>query len=240
LLNPNVDADLEAICMKCLEKDPTLRYPSAVALADDLQRYLHGEPVTAGSINLLDRLSRTLAHSQHDKEFRHWGFGLMLFAAIIFLSHLGTSLFLLAGQPDWLSYWVPRVVQFTLLGVVLWRYRTQSLLFPTSSAERLIWAVWIGYLLAFLFMTLILEREMGLNHLATYALSTLLSGLAFFVMGGHVWGWCYVIGLCFMLVSPWMAHYRESQWSPAWFGALWGIALLTVGLRYWRMGRAAE
>jgi serine/threonine protein kinase len=49
---------LEAICLKCLEKEAALRYPSALALADDLSHYQRGEPISIPNFGLFERHAR--------------------------------------------------------------------------------------------------------------------------------------------------------------------------------------
>jgi len=46
-VNPKLDGDLDAIVMKCIEKERDLRYQSAVELTEDIRRYLRGHPVEA-------------------------------------------------------------------------------------------------------------------------------------------------------------------------------------------------
>lgn len=58
LLAPQVPRDLATICAKCLEFDPARRYPTANALAEDLRRFLAGEPIKARPVSLGSQLVR--------------------------------------------------------------------------------------------------------------------------------------------------------------------------------------
>jgi serine/threonine protein kinase/tetratricopeptide (TPR) repeat protein len=55
VINPKIDRDLSTICLKCIEKDPNRRYVSALALAEDLERWLKYEPIVARHIGIVAR-----------------------------------------------------------------------------------------------------------------------------------------------------------------------------------------
>jgi eukaryotic-like serine/threonine-protein kinase len=57
-MQPRIPVDLETICLCCLRKDPAERYATAQALADDLRRFLQGQPIRARTARLGERLTK--------------------------------------------------------------------------------------------------------------------------------------------------------------------------------------
>jgi hypothetical protein len=230
LLNPRVDHDLETICLKCLSRDPADRYATAAEVADDLERYLAGEPIRARTLNVLDYLGRSLGHSQFDIEFRKYGNMLLLFAAIV-LSTQALTQWAIWQHWSTLAITATHFLKFLLLGLVLWRHRPHGLR-PTSTAERQMWSIWIGYVLACStaapYMRIMFDDQ-ALYDGKIYSVYCCLTGLAFFVLGSSYWGGCYALGAGFFALGWALAHYPG--WGALVFGLAWAVVLVLIGLR---------
>ena len=59
-----IDRNLELICMKCLQKDPDSRYDSADDVADDLESWLAGSPISIKPANIFTRAGQWIRHNQ--------------------------------------------------------------------------------------------------------------------------------------------------------------------------------
>ncbi len=90
-LNPSVPRDLETICLKCLEKNPDARYPTAAAVGDELARFLENQPIHAKPPGPLGKFWRWAR--------RHPGMAAMLGAIILLVSSIiGGSLAVASHQ----------------------------------------------------------------------------------------------------------------------------------------------
>jgi hypothetical protein len=135
---------------------------------------------------------------------------------------------------------IVRFSQFVCMGLVFWRYRSRRLL-PTSAAERQLWTIWIGYLVACTVTAAAHRLRFGLEaafELGYYVPWTVLTGLAFFILGSSYWGWCYVLGCAFFGMALFMS--ARLDWAPLEFGGLWTLALVALGLRLHRLGAQAS
>src|SRR5205823_1492511 len=92
-LHHGVPRDLETVCLKCLQKSPRRRYPSARALADDLQRYLDGLPVLARRIGMWERFLHWAKRRPATAGLIVFGFiSLITLACALFYRHYSSRL----------------------------------------------------------------------------------------------------------------------------------------------------
>ncbi len=89
LLNPSLPLDLQTICLRCLEKQPAARYATAQEVADELDRYLRGEPILARPVGMITRLF---------KRARRQPLMATLIAALVLTFFSGTTLSIIAWR----------------------------------------------------------------------------------------------------------------------------------------------
>ena len=237
-LNPRADRQLEAVCLRCLRKDPAARYGGAAEVAAEMRRFLAGEPVRAargGAAGLADRAVAALTASRHEGHFRYWGNALLAMAATVAAAHGAIFAAERAGAGFLAAHLLPGAGMLAALAGVVWVARRGGHgPLPADGVERPVWAVWVGYLVARGMLTLLAWRQ-GWETAPTYAVAALLAGAAFHTLGGHAWGACYVIAAAFFAAALPLA--AAGAWAVPAFGAVWTGVLLYLGLRYRRLGR---
>src|SRR5207237_189364 len=117
LINSSVDHDLETICLKCLEKDPAMRYASAEELGNDLQRYLDGDSIQARSVNVLGRIAHVLERDAHSADFATWSSMVFLMAIAVGLEHVAVFALVMLEQSNVLVV-IARGFLFVFLGLL--------------------------------------------------------------------------------------------------------------------------
>jgi serine/threonine-protein kinase len=194
LLSARVDRDLEMIALKCLQKPPDLRYASAAQLADDLDRFLADEPISARSGKFSEVVSRMFRPSHHATVLENWGLLWMWHAVALLVLCLVTNLFQWR-QTEWPAMATP-LPYLTLWGgglavwaPIFWALRRRA--GPVTFVERQIAHVWGGSVISAV-MLFAIEYVLGLPVLTLSPVLGLTNGMVFMVKAGILSGEFYI------------------------------------------------
>jgi serine/threonine-protein kinase len=230
--NPGIPAPLEAICLKCLSKDPRDRYATAGALADDLEAFDRGDPVIAqlGSTNRLLRL--LLRETRHAEVMVLWGRVWTWHAAEVLALFWARGGLLWAGvRSPWavIAVWSVGLIS---IAAVIWhfRFRNGPRLTPLEWQIGQVWSMFgAGFVL-----TGIVNHLMGRSILQVLPFVLLEAGLGFGCMAAILGGSFYLTGLICVAMSLILAAFDQSTALSLAFGVLFAIGLIVPAWTYSR------
>jgi len=228
-LNPTVDRELEVVCLKCLQKPTELRYPTAAALAADLEAYSVGEPISAHPSGLRYFFARMLRETHHANVLENWGLLWMWHSLQVFLLCLLTQIMVWSGVDHHL--WYLGLWSFGLVawGTIFWQLRRRA--GPVLFVERQIAHAWAAGVCASIAM-FVIEWVAGLPVLTLSPAVAVAAGMVFVVKAGilsgefYLWAAILFTTACVMPLVP--------SISSMLFGVASAMSFFVPGLKYYR------
>jgi serine/threonine-protein kinase len=232
LLNPGVDSDLEMICLKCIQKEPELRYASAGALAADMEAYLHGEALSVYSGRLASVFNRTFRATQHAGVMENFGLLWMWHSAIVMLM-CGLTTGLACGgvkNPLWyLLLWGGGLIVWACF---FWQLRKRA--GPVLSIERQVAHVWGGAIAATIGV-FVVEYLLGDEVLSLAPMLAVIAGITFAVKAGMLSGVFYIAAAAeFLTAVPMALRPIYPRFGILLFGLVTAVCFFMPGLKYYR------
>lgn len=236
VLNPMIDADLEMVVFKCLQKPRDLRYSSTDELLSDLKAWTNREPVSARRSTVMNVITRLFRESHHATILQNWGLLWMWHSLVLLVLCLITNACQFAGVRARLPYVGIWVVGLGLWAAIFWNLRRRA--GPITAIERQIAHVWAGSMMA---SSMLFAVESVLNE-PVLELSPVLgciAGIVFLVKAGMLSGSFYIHAMAMFAMSIVMAAMERFWGSPniaiSLFGVASGLAFFLPGLKYYRL-----
>ena len=241
LLNPRVNRDLEMVVLRCLQKPLELRYASAGELANDLQAYLNGEPVSARSGQFIQVLARLFRETHHATLLENWGLLWMWHALVVLIICLITNWFhTLRGNWPQMATPVPYLILWggglAIWAPIFWKLRHRA--GPVTAVERQIAHVWAGSVVSVIWLFLV-EWLLKMPVLALSPVLGVINGMVFIVKAGILSGAFYIQAAALFTTSLVMAalQSRGFEYGITLFGLVSAATFFLPGLKYYRQSR---
>jgi serine/threonine-protein kinase len=234
MLNRAVDADLEMVVLKCLQKPQDLRYATTALLAMDLRSWLNNEPVSARASSLNQFVTRLFRESHHAAVLQNWGLLWMLHAGVVLVLCLITNGMQLGGVDQRWPYVSLWTIGLGLWALVFWNLRHRA--GPITAVERQIAHIWGGSMIASTLLFAV-EWTMGRPVLELSPVLGAIAGMVFLAKAGILSGRFYLESAMMFTTALLMAAIKASQlpdFSVALFGFVSGLTFFLPGRKYYR------
>jgi serine/threonine-protein kinase len=231
-LNRQVDRDLELIAVRCLQKPPDLRYPTAGTLADDLEAYLNHEPIAARTGRFPQVISRWFRETHHATVLENWGVLWMWHSLALLVACLATNVLFWNGVTNRWYYFYLWTAGFGTWAAVFWALRHRQ--GPVTFVERQIAHIWAAALVSIIAL-FPLEAYLGLPPLKLSPVLGLIAGMVFLIKAGILSGVFYIQAGAMFVAAGLMAVWPSYEHLI--FGIVSAACFFFPGLKYYRQQR---